>query len=1316
MRRRSKILAWTAVALVAVVGAALLALLVAGNTDAGRRLMERTVYRLTSGNVRLAGLSGSFPSHLLLDKLELVDDRGVWLTAEKIDLVWTPLAYLGGRLQIDDLHVMRLGMERLPHSTSKNATEPKIPRIDASRIDIDALDLGAQLAGVAASLTAHGSAHLRTVSDMLFDASIKRVGGDGSYELHLQFDTERMNASLQIQEPANGPLENILGLPGLGALTASANLNGLRSAERVDLVLQAGALRGKANGTFSLADASADLEFAFDSQAMTPRPDIHWNRASLQGRWQGSFKAPRAQGRLQIAGLTLPGGTKLGSFDADMHADSGKAALQATVRELIIPGPDANLLANDPIKLDASVQLDDAKYPAELVASQKLFSLRAKVDAGGERRVTLDLKLPDLQPFARAIPSSQLDIRGNADVKVDFLGDANAGHVRIDAKANLMPGSQSWAAAIGNAAVLHLAAAYQERRFTLDDFKLSGDAVTATAAGTWASDNSRLRFDLEFPNLRALSPVLSGSLKSSGTLFGPAISLGVDAQATASVSVRGTPTGALKADFKARGLPSNPSGSLELGGVLDDAPLHLNVDLQRGEAGSLRVRVRDAAWKSAHADGDLTVAKNSGESHGQLRFSMAQLSDLQHLSGTDLSGSLTAALGLRSEHQRNLAQLQIDAHDVAIAQLKGDLHLNGEGSTDAFSFKSDIALPNWRDAPAKVTAAGSLNLDGSELSLNSLSAAYRGQEAHLVGPARIVYRDGLSVDNLRVGMGQAEAQVQGRVLPELAIRASVSRLQPAIINLFVPDLLASGSIEAHADLHGTVSAPTGQLSVTASGVRMADDAALGLPPVNVRLDAGLTGASANLDANLDAGSATQLKAFGRMPLDPSGVIDMKLGGTLDVGLINPFLEARGQHAGGKLTVDAVVGGNFGAPQIGGRIELTDGSLRDYGRGVSLQDIAAQIVGSQGTLQIKSLTATAAPGKVTMSGSVGILQAGIPVDVTLVAANAQPIASKLVTANLDAKLRVVGKATERLDVSGSMHLNRTLIGIPNGLPPNVAVLDVHRRGKLSVATASKPLVVGLDIAVQAPNQILVQGRGLDAEMGGDLHIGGTIDEPQVSGGFDLQRGSFSLASSKLNFTEGRVGFNGAGVKARIDPTLDFTAQTTVGDATATLRITGVADSPVFEFSSSPVLPQDEIMARLLFGENAAQLSGLQLAQIGAALATLSGVGGNGGGLNPLVKIQRSLGLDRLNVGSGTVNTPTGPANAGASIEAGRYISKRVYIGAKQSTQGTSQLEADVELTKHLKLQTKLGNGTASVQGTTPENDPGSSIGLSYQFEY
>jgi translocation and assembly module TamB len=348
----------------------------------------------------------------------------------------------------------------------------------------------------------------------------------------------------------------------------------------------------------------------------------------------------------------------------------------------------------------------------------------------------------------------------------------------------------------------------------------------------------------------------------------------------------------------------------------------------------------------------------------------------------------------------------------------------------------------------------------------------------------------------------------------------------------------------------------------------------------------------------------------------------------------------------------------------------------------------------------------------VTGSIGALQPKMPIDLKITAKNAQPVVSKLVTSNFDADLHVGGTLTEHLDVSGEVHLNRTLIGIPNGMPPNVAVLDVRRRGTPARRVADKPLIVALDIKVQAPQQILVQGRGLDAEMGGELHIFGTADSPRVSGGFDLQRGSFTLSSSKLSFTSGRVGFSGEGLHNKIDPTLDFTAETSIPQGTATLRISGYADAPQFDLTSNPALPQDEIMARLMFGESASQLTGLQLAEIGYALASLSGVGG---GDSPLAKLQKSLGLDRLAIGSGPPTSATG-TDTGTSIEAGRYISKRVYIEAKQNTTGTSQLEADVDLTKRLKLQTKLGNGTASVQGTTPENDPGSSIGLTYQFEY
>ncbi len=168
----------------------------------------------------------------------------------------------------------------------------------------------------------------------------------------------------------------------------------------------------------------------------------------------------------------------------------------------------------------------------------------------------------------------------------------------------------------------------------------------------------------------------------------------------------------------------------------------------------------------------------------------------------------------------------------------------------------------------------------------------------------------------------------------------------------------------------------------------------------------------------------------------------------------------------------------------------------------------------------------------------------------------------------------------------------------------------------------------------------------------------------------------------------------------------------------MRITGLADAPKIELSSTPQLPSDEILSRLLFGEPAAQLTAVQLLEIAPALASLQG-GGNGPSLNPLTRIQKALGLDRLSVGSDSSaggSSASSTQASGASVSAGRYVSSRVYVGVKQGTSGASQVDVDVDLTKNLKLQAQLGNGTATAQGVTPDNDPGSSLGVAYQVDY
>jgi translocation and assembly module TamB len=265
---------------------------------------------------------------------------------------------------------------------------------------------------------------------------------------------------------------------------------------------------------------------------------------------------------------------------------------------------------------------------------------------------------------------------------------------------------------------------------------------------------------------------------------------------------------------------------------------------------------------------------------------------------------------------------------------------------------------------------------------------------------------------------------------------------------------------------------------------------------------------------------------------------------------------------------------------------------------------------------------------------------------------------------------------------------------------VAVLPVRNANAppQPPAKAAPPPDIALNLTIQV-DQLLVAGHGLDAELAGAIQVRGTAANPQPSGGLRLQRGTFDLVGQALTFSEGSVDFIGAGVS---DPALHFVANTTSNNIVATLTVGGTARRPKITLSSVPELPQDEILAQIMFHRSTAQLSPVEIAQIAAALASFSGAVSS----NPLANLSKSLGLDRLSVGTN---------NAGAAtVQAGKYVAPGLYLGAKQSASGGTQAALQYDITKGLKLETTTGMGGGNPQGTSDSS--GSSIGLTYQFEY
>ncbi len=409
---------------------------------------------------------------------------------------------------------------------------------------------------------------------------------------------------------------------------------------------------------------------------------------------------------------------------------------------------------------------------------------------------------------------------------------------------------------------------------------------------------------------------------------------------------------------------------------------------------------------------------------------------------------------------------------------------------------------------------------------------------------------------------------------------------------------------------------------------------------------------------------------------------------------------------------ATARGTLAHPELGGTVTLANGDLQDFTEGAHLSEIGAALTLAGQEVRIDRFTAHAGSGTLGVAGTVGVLAPGLPVDITVTMNRASPVSSDLLTAVLDANVHVAGQAAGRLAVGGRVSIERADINIPSGLPSSVATLHVIRPGDkpAPVTHGTGGQVIALDLTLAAPGEIFVRGHGIDAVLGGSLHAGGTTVAPDISGGFQLRRGTLALAGTTLNFTRGSVGFDGT-TNGHLDPTLDFLAESTVQEYTADLAVTGYASKPKITLSSTPSLPQDQILGLLLFGSTTASLSPFQIAQIATALASLSG---GGGGFDPIGTVRNTLGLDRLTVGS---DTSSNSSSSGASIEGGKYVTKRVYVGARESTGGGgTQALVQIDITKRLKAFTTVGTGGNVTGATTPENDPGSNVGLKYQFRY
>ncbi len=566
-------------------------------------------------------------------------------------------------------------------------------------------------------------------------------------------------------------------------------------------------------------------------------------------------------------------------------------------------------------------------------------------------------------------------------------------------------------------------------------------------------------------------------------------------------------------------------------------------------------------------------------------------------------------------------------------------------------------------------------------------------------------RGGWRLQQTRLYFAGGSARIGGRFggpVPE--IDATLARMPMTVLNMFYPNLglggVASGTV-SYRQPQGSV--PSGRADLRITGLSRTG-LVLASRPIDVGVSAALSGSTAG--ARLIAASSGQ--TLGRAQVRLSNV---RSTGDLASRLTSASLFAQLRYSGavdtlwrltgvetfdlsGPVAIGADVTGSFANPVIRGSMKTTAARVESAATGMVLTGVQAsgRFNGSQLILDRFS-GAAGKGGSVTGTGAFDFARRDA--GVIGIAVDMQATRAELIARD-DLAATVTGPLTLRSDnqsgvIAGSVVLDRSRyrLGQTSAVEavPRLKVREINPR-----ADQPAPRLPGvpwrLDLKARAPNRLMVTGLGIDSEWRTDVVIGGSVYAPAIMGRAELIQGGYEFAGRRFELERGTIRFNGASPP---DPVLDILAQGDTQGLSASIRVTGTGLRPDITFSSVPSLPQEELLARLLFGTSITNLSAPEAVQLASAVASLSN-GGNG--LNPINAVRQAVGLDRLRILP--ADTVTG---ARTSVAAGKYLGRRTYVEIITDGQGYSATRAEFQVTRWLSLLSSIstiGRQSATVR--------------------
>lgn len=1017
--------------------------------------------------------------------------------------------------------------------------------------------------------------------------------------------------------------------------------------------------------------------------------------------------------------------------------DGSADAVSFAAIDTRLPAPGAVTLAAEIGVGDGGIEVKSLDLGSPLASVQGKGSYAPSTGMGDAKAT---VALPSLAPLSQM---AGRPLVGSATVDVTASIDRDGLKLGWRAVARDL-GAEGLPAAMVSAPVSLFGAATlgRDRMWTLSDVRLASEGGTLDLSGRGQGGAGELDLAVDLPALAALQAGVGGSANVTAHIgFGDRTTVRLDATLLGLAHGQLTSRRLAIAASGALDATGAASGEARASGDLAGHPLSLDGRFALAETGGLRVPALRARWASLTLDAD-DLAITGRRTSGYARLNMPRLEDASPLAGTRLAGALEAEVTADDRTTNGRVTIRLQGKDLRAGDLAiGALDLRGTvdepmttGTTNATLSASSIAgaadinrlsatatgdrqaiVVALQAAGARTSASAEARVEhaGEDLvvGLNRFEGRHAGIPVVLAAPTRI-HLAGPSVaiepTSLRVGGGRIAAR--GTLAPTASdLQVEIAGLPLSLIEAFAPGAGLDGTLQARLRVQGSSTAPVVEGTYDVAALRLRRPEAALLPPVSIRGTGSVTGRQASIDARLGSGGATGLTLKGRAIL-PSGPAPLSgsaaIAGTIDLAPFAPLLGNDVRNVAGRLRPDLTV--EFAGSRVTGT-----GTLDFSGGALSLPESGLRLSGGEGrlslqgdTLQVQRLTFKAMRGGTVSAGGTLRLdtEQGVVPDLTVTSREALLVSRPDLMAIVTADLKITGATATGIDVAGPITIDRAEIAVGAAQSvsfPTIEVREIGGSGETASAPASGAATtpgraapsdaatpIRLKLAISAPQAVFVRGRGLDAEMGGQLDVGGTPAAPTVVGGLTLRRGEFNLLGRRLTFRRGVVSLDNLD---RIDPRLDFVASTSVQSTTINVTVGGTSRAPTVEVSSVPTLPPDEVMAMLLFGKPTSRLSVFELAQAAQGLAELTG---QPSGSGALTRLRRGLGLDRLSVNSGT------SANAPVSLEAGRYVAPGVYVGARQGATGNSSRGVvQFEVLENVKIEGDIGadsNGRIGVK--------------------